>query len=151
MAREREIKIIHSETWRGRRGRKSLRVMRRVRPFCPGGLGPKRTGLLGIDTSDVLPTERGDLCVSQQRHEFVFIVTQETGNMECGAWLCVLPWLGCSGLCSVGGSQLRAVCRSSLTSYSTILFSWRLYPPSICRRQKRSWQMCSRWRFSDKQ
>lgn len=55
--------------------------MRSIRPFCPSGLGAKRTGLLRIDTSDVLPTERGDLGISQQRHEVVFIVTQEAGNM----------------------------------------------------------------------
>lgn len=95
--------------------------MRSIRPFCPSGLGAKRAGLLGIDTSDVVPTERGDLGISQQRHEAVFSDTGSWEHMEYGSWLCVLLWLGCNGLCSVGGSQLRALCRN--VSHSTILFS----------------------------
>lgn len=95
--------------------------MRGIKSFCLSGLGAKRTGLLRINTSDVLPTERGDLGISQQRHEAVFVVTQEAGN----TWSVelVLSWLGCNRLCSVGGSQLRAVCRNVLTSHFTILFS----------------------------
>lgn len=123
-----------------------VRVMRSIRPFCLSGLGAKRTGLLRIDTSDVLPTERGDLDISQQRHEAVFNDTRSWEHVKCGAWLCYCGWVAMS---CVGDSQLRALCRN--VSHSTILFSWRLYPPSICRRQKRSWQMCWRWRCSDKQ